>query len=86
MLKMDTQNTQRSVSAVTAMAIVAFAGLVFDQAHLSAAPHGIVEVGELTPVRMDQLANATLPEIVIEGRRIVQFAQADHAGEDSTQS
>lgn len=86
MLTMVTQNTRRSVSAVAAMAIVAFAGLTFDQAHFSAAPLGTVEIGELTPVGLEKLAQVTLPEIVVTAERSVRFANAREADAGRTQS
>ncbi len=87
MLTMVTQNTRRSVSAVAAMAIVAFGGLVLDQGHLAAAPYGTVEVGELTPIGLEKLAQVTLPEIVItaerpapQGQRFASDAKSRRAG------
>ena len=87
MLTMVTQNTRRSVSAVAAMAIVAFGGLVLDQGHLAAAPNGTVEVGELTPIGLEKLAQVTLPEIVItaerpaaQGQRFASDAKSHRAG------
>ena len=56
---------RRIIGAFAAVAIVAPAGLGLDQAHLSAAPAGIVTVGELTPVGIERMAQVTLPEIVI---------------------
>ena len=86
MLTMISENTRRSVSAVAAMAIVAFAGLALDQGHIAAAPFGTVEVGELTPVALEKLAQATLPEIVVTAGRSVQFAAARQVDTDLTQS
>ena len=60
---------RRIIGAFAAVAIVATAGLGLDQAHLSAAPSGTVTVGELTPVGIERLAQATLPEIVITAAR-----------------
>jgi len=70
MFTMVTDNTLRSFSAVAAVAVVAFAGLTLDQGHLGALPQGTVEVGELTPVNVMQMASVTLPEIVVTGQRI----------------
>ena len=86
MLTMLAQNTRRSVSAVTAMAIVACAVLTLDQAYVAAAPRGTIDVGELTPVGLSKLTRATLPEIVVTAQRSVQFADALPAGRDSVQS
>ena len=70
MFTMVTESTRRSFSAVAAVAVVAFAGLTLDQGHLGALPQGTVEVGELTPVDVMQMAAVTLPEIVVTGQRI----------------
>ncbi len=63
------ENTRKSVSAVAAIAIVSFGGLVLDQAHIAAAPRGTVEVGELTLVDDGQLAQVTLPEVIVVAKR-----------------
>ena len=70
MFTMVTESTRRSFSAVAAVAIVASAGFTFDQGHLNALPQGTVEVGELTPVNVMQMASVTLPEIVVTGERL----------------
>jgi hypothetical protein len=87
MLTMDTQNTRRSVSVVAAVAIVAFGGLVLDQGHTSALRSGTVEVGELTPIGLEKLAQVTLPEIFItaerpatQGQRFASDAKSRPAG------
>jgi hypothetical protein len=69
MFTMLTENTRRTVSTVAAVAVVAFTGLTLDQGHLGALPQGTVEVGELTPVNVMQMAQVTLPEIVVTGQR-----------------
>jgi hypothetical protein len=73
-----TQNTRTAISAVAAVAIVSFGGLVLDQAHLAAAPRGTVEVGDLTPVGEAQTTLAMLPEVVVIAKRepssFTQFA------------
>lgn len=58
----------RNVAAVLAAAVVAVSGLVFDRAHLAAAPAGTVEIGQLSPVEAPVLI-AALPEIVVTGER-----------------
>lgn len=58
----------RNIAAVVAAAIVAVSGLVFDRAHLAAAPEGTVEIGQLTPVEAPVLT-AALPEIVVTGKK-----------------
>lgn len=62
------QGAQKTFSAVAAIAIVAFGGLVMDQAHLAAAPEGRVEVGELTALDGATML-ARLPEVVVVARR-----------------
>lgn len=69
MFTMVAENTRKTVSAVAAIAIVSFGGLVMDQAHLAAAPRGTVEVGELTLVGDGQLAQVMLPEVVVLAKR-----------------
>lgn len=69
MFTMVAQNTRKAVSAVAAVAIVSFSGLVLDQAHLAAAPRGTVEVGELTLIGDGQLAEVMLPEVVVLAKR-----------------
>jgi hypothetical protein len=69
MFTMLTENTRRTVSAMAAVAVVAFTGLSLDQGHLGALPQGTVEVGELTVVDVMQMASVTLPEIVVTGER-----------------
>jgi len=75
MFTMLTENTRRVTSAVAAVAVVAFAGLGLDQGHVGALPQGTVEVGELTPVNLMQLAQVTLPEIVVTGERVEHGAR-----------
>ena len=65
MFTMLNQNTRRMVSAVSAVAVVAFAGLALDQGHLGAMPEGVVEVGEMQPYNLMELAAVTLPEIFV---------------------
>ena len=65
MFTMLNQNTRRMVSAVSAVAVVAFGGLVLDQGHLGTMPKGVVEVGEMQPYNLMQLVSTTFPEIVV---------------------
>ncbi len=67
MFTMVAQNTRKTISAVAALAIVSFSGLVLDQAHLAAAPRGAVEIGELTPIGVGGIA--TLPEVIVVAKR-----------------
>ncbi len=69
MFTMVAQNTRKTISAVAAIAIVSFSGLVLDQAHIAAAPSGTIEVGELTPVGDAGIAIAALPEVVVVAKR-----------------
>ncbi|MGH8197213.1 MAG: hypothetical protein ACRETI_03495 [Steroidobacteraceae bacterium] len=69
MFTMLAQNTRKSVSAVAAIAIVSFGGLVLDQAHLAAAPRGTVEVGELTLIGGTESSQVLLPEVVVRAKR-----------------
>jgi hypothetical protein len=77
MFTMVAQNTRKTFSAVAAVAIVAFGGLVMDQAHLAAAPQGRIEVGELTALDGATML-ARLPEVTVVARReaATQFAAA----------
>ncbi len=59
---------QRNLSAVLAAAIVATGGVTLDRAHLASAPHGIVEVGQLTLIEVSSQV-ASLPEIVVTAKR-----------------
>ena len=68
MFTMVAQSTRKTVSAVAAIAIVSFGGLVMDQAYLAAAPKGMVEVGELT-VLDGATSLAQLPEVVVVAKR-----------------
>jgi len=57
-------NLRSALSAVLAATIVAVNGLALDRGHISAAPDGIVEVGDLMAV--DALPGvATLAEVVV---------------------
>jgi len=81
-------NTQRkAVSGLAAVAVLAVMGLTLDQGHTSALPSGTVEVGELTPIGLEKLAQVTLPEIFItaerpaaQGQRFATDAKARPAG------
>ncbi len=75
------------VSGAAAVAVLMLAGLTLDQGHIAAAPLGTVEVGELTPVGLETLAQVTWPEIVVtatrpapEGQRFVAQSKARRAG------
>lgn len=107
MFTMLNQNMRRTVSAVSAVAVVAFAGLTLDQGHQGAMPEGVVEVGEMQPYNLMELAAVTLPEIVVtapavepgfaatapvafpeiivSGKRSIQFAEAGEGAGEGTQ-
>ncbi len=69
MFTMVSQSTRKTVSAVAAVAIVSFGGLVMDQSYLAAAPRGTIEVGELTSLDHAAIAQAQLPEVVVLAKR-----------------
>ena len=68
-----TQNTRKTISAAAAVAIVAFSGLVMDQAYLASAPAGTIEVGELTLVSDAGVPIAALPEVIVVAKRESAF-------------
>ena len=68
MFTMVADNTRKTFSAVAAVAIVAFGGLVMDQAYLAAAPKGRIEVGELTALD-GAMQLAQLPEVTVVAKR-----------------
>ncbi len=70
MLTLVAKSTRMTVSAVAAVAIVSFSGLVLDQGHLAGAPRGVVEIGELTLVSEAQMAAVTLPEVTVVAQRM----------------
>lgn len=69
MFTMVAESTRKTVSAMAAIGIVSFSGLVMDQAHRAGAPRGTVEVGELTLVGDGQLAQVILPEVIVLAKR-----------------
>jgi hypothetical protein len=77
MFTMVAQSTRKTFSAVAAVAIVSFGGLVMDQAYLAAAPRGTIEVGELTAIDGAAML-AQLPEVVVRAKRepLTMFAAA----------
>ncbi len=77
MFTMVSESTRRTVSAFAAVAVVAFGGLVIDQGHNGALPRGTVELGELVPVDIMQLAATELPEVVVTASRLDARKPAD---------
>ena len=69
MFTMVAESTRKTFSAVTAVAIVSFGGLVMDQSYLAAAPQGRIEIGELTAVGNAGDTLAQLPEVVVVAKR-----------------
>ena len=69
MYEVSTYGIHRNLSAVLAALIVAASGLVFDRAHLSSAPEGTIELGQLTPVEAPAQI-ASLPEVVVTAKRV----------------
>jgi hypothetical protein len=69
MFTMVAQSTRKTFSAVAAVAIVSFGGLVMDQAYLAAAPQGTIEIGELTSLDATGTTLAQLPEVVVRAKR-----------------
>ena len=69
MFTMVAQSTRKTFSALAAVAIVSFGGLVMDQAYLAAAPQGTVEIGELTALGNAGATLAQLPEVVVLAKR-----------------
>jgi hypothetical protein len=68
MFTMVAENTRKTFSAVAAVAIVSFGGLVMDQSYLAAAPEGRVEIGPLTALD-GATSLAQLPEVFVVARR-----------------
>ena len=69
MFTMVAESTRKTFSAVAAVAIVSFGGLVMDQAYLAAAPQGTIEIGELTAIGDAGATLAQLPEVVVVAKR-----------------
>jgi hypothetical protein len=60
---------QGAFSAVLAAMIVGVSGLAIDKGHIAAAPAGVVEVGELSPV--DVLPEmASMPAVIVSAPRL----------------
>lgn len=77
---------RQAVSAVAALAVIAFGGLVLDQGYVAAAPLGTVEVGALQWAGPQQLAQVTLPEIVVTAERPAERGQRFAAGANTHRS
>jgi hypothetical protein len=68
MFTMVSESTRKTFSAVAAVAIVSFGGLVMDQSYLASAPEGTIEIGKLTALD-GATSLAQLPEVVVVARR-----------------
>jgi hypothetical protein len=60
----------RTMSALSAVAILGLSGLVMERGHQGALPAGTVELGELVPVSVGGEPVALLPELVVTAPRI----------------
>lgn len=79
-----TSPMQQMAATVAAVFVVGFAGLMLEHGHNGALATGVVEVGELTPINLEQLVTVTLPGIEVVGEREVLLAgpagEAEEAG------
>jgi len=64
------ETLRRSLGTTAAVCVMAIAGLALEFGHAGALPAGTVEVGELQPVALEQLADVTLPGLVITASRL----------------
>lgn len=60
----------RTMSALSAVAILGLSGLVMERGHHGALPVGTVELGELVPVSVGGEPLAQLPELVVTAPRL----------------
>jgi hypothetical protein len=60
----------RTISALSAVAILGLSGLVMERGHEGALPAGVVELGELVPVSVGGQPVAQLPELVVTATRL----------------
>ena len=70
MFTMQDQGLRHSFGAATAAVIVALAGMTVEFGHADALPAGVIEVGELQPANLEQLAMVTLPGLTIMAERL----------------
>ena len=70
MFTTTTETIRRSLGTTAAVCVMAIAGLALEFGHAGALPAGTVEVGELQPVNLEQLAPVTLPGIVVTAARL----------------
>lgn len=69
MFTTQNQGLRRGFGTVAAMAVVVFAAMTVEFGHANTLPRGTVEIGELQPVNLEQLAMVTLPGLVISAER-----------------
>ncbi len=69
MMTIFAQGTRIAFTSLAAVAVVSLGGVALDQGHIAAAPRGVVEVGELTPVNPTWRAAAALPEVTVHAAR-----------------
>ena len=73
------ETIRRSLGTTAAVCVMAIAGLALEFGHAGALPAGTVEVGELQPVNLEQLAAVTLPGIVVTAARLPVDAKLELA-------
>jgi hypothetical protein len=75
---------RQRLGAFAAVCVVAIAGLAFEFGHAGALPAGTVEIGDLQPVNLEQLAEVTLPGIVVTAERLpVEAPTRDLPGQET---
>jgi len=90
------EKIRRSLGTAASVCVIAMAGLALEFGHAGALPAGSVEVGELQPTNLEQLAAVTLPGIVVTAARLpaeaapqdlpaeaVRVASRDTVGQDA---
>ena len=83
MTTLYTTYTRTFAAAFAAVVIVGLSGLTLDRGHLGATPAGSVEIGELQTLSVGDIVTASLPAIVVSGRRAVQLADRQPALADT---
>lgn len=83
MLTNASRNTRRVISAMAAVFVVASASAALDPGQPETLRRGSIEVGELTPIHLEQLAVATLPGLEIVATRSQLAAAATPARDRS---
>jgi len=78
------EKLRHGLGATAATCVIALAGLAFEFGHAGALPVGSVEVGELQPVQVGQVAMATLPGIVVTAARLPADAAPHDLPDEAT--